>query len=356
MRLAWFLFVLIIGAGAAAGYWAWFAPPAANGGAAENAAEAPIPVEAAAVRIDTVLQQIRAVGTLRSNESVTIASEVSGRILEIAGQEGQEVTRGKVILRLDPAIYEAELAQARSALALSERNYKRANDLKASGAGTGRALDEAIASLHSDQAAVTLAEARLAKTQIAAPFNGVLGLRRMSVGAYVNPGDMIVNLEQIDPLKVDFRIPENALGVAKVGQPLLVTVDALPGETFEGSVYAVDPQIDEIARNITLRATLPNRAGKLRPGLFVRVALIVARRDNAVLVPERALVPMAADQFVFRVVDDKAVITRVVLGERVGNEVEIVEGLAANDIVVTDGVLKIRDGSPVSVLKPAGES
>jgi membrane fusion protein, multidrug efflux system len=357
MRLAWFLFVLIIGAGAAAGYWAWFAPPAANGGTAEDATEAPVPVEAAPVRIDTVLQQIRAVGTLRSNESVVVASEVSGRILEIGGAEGQEVTRGKVILKLDPAIYEAELEQARSALALSERNHKRANDLKASGAGTGRALDEAVAALRNDQAAVTLAEARLAKTQIAAPFNGVLGLRRMSVGAYVNPGDMIINLEQIDPLKVDFRIPENALSAAKVGQPLYVTVDALPGEKFEGSVYAVDPQVDEAARNITLRATLPNRTGKLRPGLFARVSLIVARHENAVLIPERSLMPMAEDQFVFRVVDEKAVMTKVVLGERVGNEVEIVEGLKAGDSVVTDGVLKIRDGSPVSVLQqPAGES
>ena len=355
MRVAWFLFVLIIAAGAGVGYWLWFAAPTANGGTTAKSADVAVAVEAAPVRTDTVLRQIRAVGTLKSNESVVIASEVSGRILEIAGVEGQEIVRGRVILRLDPAIYEAELEQARAALALSERNYKRANDLKTSGAGTGRALDEAVASLHNDQAAVTLAEARLAKTQIAAPFNGVLGLRRMSVGAYVNPGDMIVNLEQIDPLKVDFRIPENSLAAAKVGQPLYVTVDALPGQTFEGSVYAVDPQIDETARNILLRATLPNPNGKLRPGLFVRVSLIVERHEKAILVPERSLVPMADDQFVFRVVEGKAVMTKVVLGERVGNEVEIVEGLSAGDTVVTDGVLKIRDGSTVTVLSAAAE-
>jgi len=149
MRLAWFLFVLIIAAGGGAGYWAWFATPAANGETAGQAA-APVPVEAAPVRIDTVLRQIRAVGTLRSNESVLIASEVSGRILEIAGVEGQAVVRGRVILRLDPAIYEAELAQARAALALSERNYKRATDLKASGAGTGqrRTLPSAATHTH----------------------------------------------------------------------------------------------------------------------------------------------------------------------------------------------------------------
>jgi membrane fusion protein, multidrug efflux system len=354
MRLAWFLFVLIIAAGAGAGYWAWFAAPAANGSTTPKQ-EAAVAVEATPVRIDTVLRQIRAVGTLRSNEGVVIASEVSGRILEIAGVEGQAIVRGGVILRLDPAIYEAELAQAQAALALSERNHKRATDLKASGAGTGRALDEAIANLRNDEAAVTLAQARLAKTQITAPFSGVLGLRRMSVGAYVNPGDMIINLEQIDPLKVDFRIPENALASAKVGQPLFVTVDALPGETFEGSVYAVDPQIDEAARNIVLRATLPNPEGHLRPGLFARVSLIIERHENAILVPERSLVPMAEDQFVFRVVDGKAAITKVVLGERVGNEVEILEGLKPADMIVTDGVLKIRDGSPVSVLQPATE-
>jgi membrane fusion protein (multidrug efflux system) len=141
-----------------------------------------------------------------------------------------------------------------------------------------------------------------------------------------------------------------------VGQPLYVSVDALPGEQFEGSVYAVDPQVDEAARNITLRATLPNRNGKLRPGLFARVSLIVARHENAVLIPERALVPMAEDQFVFRVVDGKAVMTKVALGERVGNEVEIVEGLKAGDTVITDGVLKIRDGSPVSLLTAAAGS
>ncbi|HEY7688421.1 MAG TPA: efflux RND transporter periplasmic adaptor subunit [Dongiaceae bacterium] len=358
MRLAWLLFVLIIAAGAAVGYWTWFAPPAANGETAGNSGStAPIAVEATAVRIDTVLRQIRAVGTLRSNESVVIASEVTGRILEIAGAEGQEVVRGRVILRLDPAIYEAELAQARAALALSQRNFKRANDLKASGAGTARALDEATASLRSDEAAVSLAEARLAKTQIAAPFSGVLGLRRMSAGAYVNPGDMIVNLEQIDPLKVDFRIPENALASANVGQPVIVTIDALPGQTFEGQVYAVDPQVDETARNIILRATLPNPDGRLRPGLFARVSLVVERHENAILVPERALVPMAEDQFVFRVVEGKAVQTRVRLGERVGNEVEVIEGLTAADLVITDGVLKIRDGSPVDILQqPAGQS
>ena len=355
MRLAWFLFVLIIAAGAGVGYWLWFAAPTANGGTAAKSADVAVAVETAPVRTDTVLRQIRAVGTLKSNESVVIASEVSGRILEIAGVEGQEIVRGRVILRLDPAIYEAELEQARAALALSERNYKRANDLKTSGAGTGRALDEAVANLHNDQAAVTLAEARLAKTQIAAPFNGVLGLRRMSVGAYVNPGDMIVNLEQIDPLKVDFRIPENSLAAAKVGQPLYVTVDALPGQTFEGTVYAVDPQVDETARNILLRATLPNPDGKLRPGLFARVSLIVERHENAILVPERSLVPLADDQFVFRVVEGKALMTKVVLGERVGNEVEIVNGLSAGDTVVTDGVLKIRDGSTVTVLSASTE-
>jgi len=356
MRVAWFLFVLIIAAGAGIGYWLWFAAPAANGTTAKDGGSAAVAVEAQPVRTDTVLKQIRAVGTLKSNESVVIASEVAGRILDIVGVEGQEIVRGSVILRLDPAIYEAELDQAKAALALSQRNFKRANDLKATGAGTARALDEAIAQLHSDEAAVALAEARLAKTQISAPFNGVLGLRRMSVGAYVNPGDTIINLEQIDPLKVDFRIPENALASAKVGQPLLVTVDALPGETFDGSVYAVDPQIDETARNVLLRATLPNPDNKLRPGLFARVGLIVERHENAILVPERSLVPMADDQFVFRVDGGKAVMTKVKLGERVGTEVEIVEGLKADDTVITDGVLKIRDGSTVTVLSAANQS
>jgi membrane fusion protein (multidrug efflux system) len=297
--------------------------------------------------------EVRAVGSLRSNESVLIAPEIAGRIGAIAVEEGAPVEAGAPIATLDYAVYEAELAQAEASLVLSRQNHKRAEELVAKGAGTQRALDEAKAALAHDRAAVDLARARLAKTQVVAPFAGVLGMRRVSVGAYVNAGDPIINLEQIDPIKVDFRVPEAALATVAPGRPIAITVDSLPGRTFEGTIMAVDPLVDEAGRSIVVRARLPNPDGVLKPGLFARVAVIVERRDQALLVPERAIVPFGEDNFVFRVVDGVAAMTKVTLGQRQAGEVEILDGVSAEDTVVTDGLLKIGDGSPVAVIPPA---
>lgn len=354
-RQAMLLVALLVALGAAGSYWLWQARETAR---EANAAPGPepaafaVPVEAAPVRLDTVVRTIRAVGSLRSDESVVITSEIAGRIAEILVAEGQAVARGTPLVVLDSSIYEAELAQAEARLALSRANYARARELKEKGAGTARALDEALAELRNDEAAVALARARLEKTVIAAPFDGVLGLRRVSVGSYLSPGDEIVNLEAIDPLKVDVRIPERFLSAVRVGQELAVELDAFPDESFPGTVYAIDPLIDAEGRSILVRALLPNAAGRLRPGLFARVALVVERQENAMLVPERALVPFGDDQFVFRVVEGKAAMTPVTLGERQGDEVKILDGLSPDDLIITDGLMKIRDGAPVTVVEP----
>ncbi len=203
-----------------------------------------------------------------------------------------------------------------------------------------------------DQAVLELAKARLDKSMISAPFDGVVGLRKVSVGDFVNVGDDIVNLEQIDPLKTDFRVAEVYLGAVRPGQRIELRVDAFPGETFTGEVYAIDPLIDESGRSIVLRARLPNPDNRLRPGLFVRVALVLNERNGAIQVPEQALVPQGQDQFVFRVVDGKAALTKVVPGLRRDGMVEVVEGLDPNDTVVTAGQIKLRDGAEVQPVQP----
>jgi membrane fusion protein (multidrug efflux system) len=251
---------------------------------------------------------------------------------------------------LDATIYRAELQQAQAQLALSQANNKRASELKDRGAGTVRAADEALASLRNDEASVQLAQARLEKTRIAAPFDGILGTRRVSIGAYLNPGEAVINLEQIDPLKVDFRIPEVYLKAVHLGQTLEIETDAFPGQVFIGEVYAIDPLVDVEGRSIFVRARVPNTNGPLRPGLFAEVTLVVERHEKAILVPERAIVPFGEDQFVFRVVDGKASMTKVVIGERQEGEVEITEGLSPNDVVISEGQMKLRDGAPVQVV------
>jgi len=315
-----------------------------------------VPVAGGPVKVDTVVKSISAVGSMRSNESVIIAPEIAGRVHEIPAAEGRPIKAGDPVVLLDAAIYEAELVQAQARLALSQANYKRATELKERGAGTVRAADEALANLRNDEAAVQLAQARLDKTRIVAPFDGILGIRRVSVGAYLNPGDPVVNLEQIDPLKVDFRIPEVYLKAVRLGQALEIETDAFPGQVFIGEVYAVDPLVDEEGRSVFVRARVPNANGPLRPGLFAKVSLVVERHENAILVPERAIVPFGEDQFVFRVVDGKAVMTRVVIGERREGEVEITQGLAAGDVVISEGQMKLRDGAPVQIVAAEGLS
>jgi membrane fusion protein (multidrug efflux system) len=176
----------------------------------------------------------------------------------------------------------------------------------------------------------------------------VVGLRKVSVGDFVGVGQDMVNLEQIDPLKADFRVAEIYLAALRRGQRIELTVDAFPGENFTGEVYAIDPLIDESGRSILLRARLPNSDGVLRPGLFARVTLVLNEREDAVQVPEQALVPQGQDQYVFRVVDGKAVFTEVSVGIRREGMVEILDGLGPDDEVVTAGQLKIRDGAAVN--------
>lgn len=336
----------------------------AQGGASGGAAGAskppggapPMPVEAAQVRVGTVERTVTAVGSLLSNESVVVRPEIAGRISEIAFKEGQRVAKGTVLVRLDDAIARATLAQAQASIAFSRAELSRADQLVRQNTGPLRNREQASAKLLADEAAVQLARAQLDKQVIAAPFDGVLGLRKVSVGDFVQAGKDIVNLEDIDTLKLDFRVPEMFLPAVKVGQTVRVAVDAFGGRSFDGTVYAIDPLVDVNGRALAIRARVPNPDGSLRPGLFARVSLTLTTVPDAVLIPEQAIVAFGKDQFVFKVVDGKVVQTRVVLGERRNAEVEIAKGLAPGDMVVTAGQLKIRDGVPVTVLpaKPAG--
>lgn len=313
-------------------------------------------VEAAPVIVDTVEDTIHAVGTLRPNEAVVVSPEIAGRIGSIGFNEGDRVNQGDVLIELDSEILRAELAKAESDMTLAEANRDRAMTLAKQGTGTLRARDEAVAAYRVAQANRELAQARLGKATIEAPFSGILGFRTVSVGAYVTPGDTLVELADIDPIKVDFRVPELVLSEIRRGQTIRVLVDAVPGTTFDGTVYAIDPVVDENGRAIRMRAEVPNPDGILFPGLFARVHILAARRENAVLVPESSVFARGGGQYVYRVIDGKAALTRVELGQRRPGEVEILEGLDAGDVVITAGHEKARDKGSVDVLTSGGTS
>ena len=220
------------------------------------------------------------------------------------------------LVRLDPAINAAEVQQAKANLTLAKSKYDRAVELAQRNFISGQARDEAENNLRVAEAAVSLVEARLAKTEIKAPFSGVIGLRVVSVGDYVKEGADMVNLESIDPLKVDFRVPETYMRQVQPGQTLTVTLDALPGKKFDGKVLAVNPLIDAAGRSVVIRAVVRNADTSLRPGMFTRVNLITKDEKDALVIPEQAIVPQGEEQFVFRIVDGKAARVKVDIGQR----------------------------------------
>lgn len=312
----------------------------------------PVAVEVTSLTVDTVIEQIQAVGTLQPNEAVTVVPEIAGRIEHIAFTEGQAVKAGEVLVELDAAILKAELSKARADLALARANHDRTATLAAQGMSTLRARDETQGALDAAQANLELAQARLQKTTLRAPLTGIVGLRAVSAGAYVAAGQRIVDLTSVHPLKLDFRVPELALADVRRGQAVQLTVDARAGRSFSGEIYAIDPVVDVAGRAIRIRARVPNPKGELAPGLFARVQVVVARRENALLLPESAVFARDDKAYVYRVVEGRAVRTEVVLGQRRPGFVEVREGLARDSRVVTAGQQQVRDGALLQVSEP----
>jgi membrane fusion protein (multidrug efflux system) len=310
-----------------------------------------VAVEAVTIKSSRLVESVSAIGTLKSNEAVMIRSEINGRIVEIGFDEGQPVKKGTVLFRLDNTIFRAELAEVEARQLLSQRNYERAKALEGRGHGSVETLDRALAQRRVDQASVNLVRARMEKSIIHAPFDGIVGLRRISVGDYVKAGNDLVNLENIDRIKVDFRLPERYMRVVRTEGAIRITPDALPGEAFDGRIYAIDPQIDPAVRSIAVRALLSNAGRVLRPGMFVRISLIIDRAQKALVVPEEAIVRRGNQQFVFRILKGSAILTPVKLGLRETGRVEVVEGLSVGDTLVTAGHAKLREGSRVDVTR-----
>lgn len=319
--------------------------------AAEQKPAAPkrpaMPVETLEVRVATAEQKITAVGSLQSNESVVLSSEIAGRVTKIGFTEGTAVKANKLLIQLDDAVLKAQRDQAQANLTLHEADYRRAEALLQDHAISQQERDTAYARWVLDQASVQLAEAQWQKTQILAPFSGTLGLRTISPGDYIQPGKPLVNLEDTRSLKVEFSIPEKYSARIVEGQNFVLQSAAVAGRDFIGEIYAINPLVNAASRSLVVRGRLDNPDGLLRPGQFANLQLTIAARQNALFVPEQAVILQPQSNLVYKVVDGKAQMAPVQLGQRIKGWVEIVSGLAAGDIVVTGGHQKIGPGSPV---------
>ncbi len=307
------------------------------------------PVEVAQAELIPFAKGLTAVGSLKSDESVMLRAEQTGRIAEINFKEGRPVVKDQLLFQLDDAVARAELEQARASLAIAQGRQNRAKQLFSEGFVSKEARDDASNSFKVQQSAVDLAQAKLEKMRINAPFDGVIGLRSVSIGEYVSPGLDLAPLESIQKLKVDFRLPELYVAQVKTGQQLEIRVDALPNQRFRGDVFAISPLVEAGGRSVLIRAAVDNEAGQLRPGMFARVQLLT-QDTPALVVPESALSPSGQNQYVYRVVNDRAEQVEVTIGERHSGLVEIRTGLKPNDVVVIAGIQRIRDKALVKVI------
>lgn len=349
-----FYSLIVLGLCVAAGFtWQHFSKSKSSSAASAPAVGGPprgLPVKAEMVRKGAIVDSISAVGTMLAQESVMIRPEIDSRIVSIHFQEGQLVHKGDLLVTLDAAESEAQLASAIAAANLNRSRLKRSEELQAKNFISAQALDEARENLNQTAARESELRAKLLKSTIRAPFDGVTGLRQVSPGAYVKAGQDMARLEGIGSLKLDFRIPELYLRKIRVGLHVAITMDAFPQESFSGVINAIEPGIDEATRTVLIRARVANPTGRLKPGLFARVELTLARREQALIISEQAIMPRGSECFVYVIEEGKVRLVPVELGLRRPGEVEIVKGLTAGQSIVIDGQLKLQDGAPVMVL------
>lgn len=323
-------------------------------------------VELARAQSRLVQDQVQAVGSLASRQSVSLRAQTSGQITKVNFQDGARVRKSQLLVQQDDALQRAQLQQTTAELGLARANFQRNKELVAQGFISQQGLDESSAALQVQQARLSLGQTAVDRLQIKAPFDAVIGISSISVGDYLREGDEVALLQDMDVMYVDFRLPERYLPQVKVGMPVAFTVDALPGEDFTAHITAVDPLIDEGGRSLAVRASLPNPQHVLRPGMFARIQLVLAQRQHAVVVPEQAITPTEGGMQVIKVVRAAAMQTPpeganqktgvaaepltegleaqveiVPLGTRLPGWVEVKQGIAVDDVVVVAGQQRI---------------
>jgi membrane fusion protein (multidrug efflux system) len=291
--------------------------------------------------------EIEAVGTALANESVEVTSKATNIVVAVRFEEGDLVRRGDVLVELDSAEARAELEEAEAALAESNNQFKRSRDLFAQQALSISQLDQIEAMLKGNRARVSAAKARVSDTVIRASFDGRTGFRRVSVGSLVNPGTIITTLDDTSIIKLDFTVAETYFYMLERGLRVSARSVGIPGREFVGTVSNIGSRVDPVTRSLTVRAEIPNKEGVLRPGMFMTVAL-EGEPEPTLLIPEAAIVPEQGKTFVFTVRDGIVERREVRTGKRRPGEVEIVEGLQANEHVVIEGTQNVRDGTRVN--------
>ncbi len=316
----------------------------------------PTPVIVAVAEEVEFADVVEAIGTAIANESVDITAQVTDTISAIKFVDGMTVEAGQVLIELADAEESAAIAEARASLSEAIKKHQRISDLVANKTASESRMDGAIAERDKARARVRALEAKLADRIIRAPFSGVLGLRQVSLGTLIRPGDLITTLDDIETIKIDFSVPEKYLSVLGTGQEIAALSAAYPDSRFSGTVMTVDSRVDPITRSVIVRAILPNPERVLRPGMLLSIDVVTNQR-RSLSVPEGALVQVRDEVYVWVVTEDNLSERRSIeIGRRSKGQVEVLDGLISGERVIVEGTIRVRrPGQPLKVLGEGGE-
>jgi membrane fusion protein (multidrug efflux system) len=289
-------------------------------------------------------------GTLLSNEEINVYPEVSGRITSINFKEGSMVRKGQLLVQLYSAEIEAQIEKLKAQRKLAITTKERQDELLKISGISRQEYDNTLTSIASIDADIAFNEAQLRRLQIRAPFDGIIGLRNVSVGAVVSSATLITSIQQVHQLKIDFPIPDQYRNNVKVGSSFMFTVAGIQ-DTLRATVAAIQPVADATTRTVTVRGIVPNSSGKLVPGGFANVFFPLARTNDAITIPSQCIIPSTRDRKVALVRNGKAELVTVVTGTRLVENIEILQGLQSGDTVIATGIMQVKPGMDVKVTK-----
>lgn len=344
--------LIVVGILGAFIYWQFFMPDEGvgpkEGGAPSGPPQRSVLVNAVVVQPTTLRETISATGTLLPDESVSLTVETNGVVEQINFDEGSRVRQGQLLLTLDNADLRAQLDKVQYQIDLAKDKEFRQQALLERGAISQEEYDRTLTELRTFQADSALLAVQLEKTFLRAPFDGVIGLRQVSVGTYLTPNTMIANLVRVNPIKVEFAVPEKYVNRIGTGDSVKFRVESAAGEHM-AIVYAKEPRIEAATRTFRMRARAFNPDNVLTVGSFASIELELDQFENTLLVPAEAIVPELGAQKIFLVKGGKAVVSEVATGLRTNEAIQVLDGLSPGDTVITGGVLQVRPGSSVEI-------
>lgn len=305
-------------------------------------------VEAVELEYETIEDRIYSSGTIQANELVELSSEASGLVTRVLFEEGREVNRGDLLVKINDSELQAQKQRAIYRLNLADQREERQRRLLERGGISQDDYDATLNELNVLRAEVQLIDAQIDRTEVRAPFSGVIGLKYISTGSYITPTTRIASLQEVNPVKVDFSIPERFISRVDIGDEINFSVQGIDS-TFVGEVYAIEPRIDPQTRTLQIRAISENRDQILYPGAFANIVLILDEIDNALMVPTIAIIPELNAQKVYIVRDGTVEEARIRTGIRTSEKVQIIDGAERGDIILTTGLLQVRPGMDVEI-------